>query len=75
MDKELISILVCPVSLAQLTYDKDKSELICLSEKLAFKIENGIANMLLDEARELTTTEIDELRAKRKQKNRRLDEV
>ena len=35
MDKELLSILVCPVSKAALSYNKDTEELICESSGLA----------------------------------------
>ena len=53
MDKELLKILVCPVTKGQLVYDKDKKELISKSAKLAYPIKDGIPILLEDEARKL----------------------
>ena len=51
MDKKLLSILVCPVSKAPVTYDADKQELVCRASGLAYPIRDGIPVMLIDEAR------------------------
>ena len=53
MDKELLKILVCPVTKGSLVYDKDKNELISKSAKLAYPINNDIPISLEDEARKL----------------------
>ena len=53
MDKELLKILVCPVTKGPLVYDKDKKELISKSAKLAYPITDGIPILLEDEARKL----------------------
>ena len=53
MDKELLKILVCPVTKGPLFYDKDKKELISKSAKLAYPIKDGIPILLEDEARKL----------------------
>jgi uncharacterized protein YbaR (Trm112 family) len=53
MDKELLKILVCPVTKGPLVYDKDKRELISKSAKLAYPIKDGIPILLEDEARKL----------------------
>ena len=53
MDKELLKILVCPVTKGPLVYDKDKKELISKSAKLAYPIKDGIPILLEDEARKL----------------------
>ena len=53
MDKELLKILVCPVTKGPLIYDKDKKELISKSAKLAYPIKDGIPILLEDEARKL----------------------
>ncbi len=50
---ELLEILVCPLCKGDLTYDKIANELICYESRLAFKVVDGIANMLLDEARKI----------------------
>lgn len=54
MDKELLSILVCPVSKAALSYSKDTEELICESSGLAYPILDGIPVMLESRARVLS---------------------
>jgi uncharacterized protein YbaR (Trm112 family) len=58
MDKKLLEILVCPVSKAPLTYDKERQELICKVSRLAYPIRNGVPVMLESEARRLTDDEI-----------------
>ena len=57
MDKKLLSILVCPLCKGPLHYDKDKQELICRNDAMAFPIRDGIPVMLDSEARTLTTDE------------------
>ena len=49
MDKQLLSILVCPVSKAPLEYDRDKQELVCRASGLAYPIRDGIPVLLVDE--------------------------
>jgi uncharacterized protein YbaR (Trm112 family) len=57
LDPKLLSILVCPVSKASLTYDEEKQELLCKASGLAYPVRDGIPVMLEDEARALTTDE------------------
>ena len=57
MDKELLDILVCPITKGTLKYDKDKQELISRQAGLAFAIKDGIPIMLEADARELTEEE------------------
>jgi hypothetical protein len=57
LDKQLLSILVCPVSKAALEYDQNKQELVCRASGLAYPIRDGIPVMLESEARVLTTDE------------------
>ena len=54
LDKKLLEILVCPICKKDLIYDKEKKELICLADLLAFSIREGIPVMLEAEARELS---------------------
>jgi hypothetical protein len=61
MDKKLLDILVCPVTKGPLIYDKEKQELISKSARLAYPIRDGIPVMLEDEARTLSTEEIEKL--------------
>ena len=53
MNKELLKILVCPVTKGPLVYDKDKNELISKSAKLAYPIKDDIPILLEDEAKKL----------------------
>ena len=57
LDKKLLEILVCPICKKELIYDKDRKELICLSDLLAFPVKDGIPVMLEDEAREISISE------------------
>ena len=61
MDKKLLEILVCPLCKSPLIYDKEKQELICKADGLAFPIRDDIPVMLEDEARTLSREEIDVL--------------
>lgn len=57
MDKKLLSLLACPLCKGELIYDRDKSELICRGDGMAFPIRDDIPVMLASEARTLTTDE------------------
>ena len=61
MDPKLLNILVCPLCKSPLIYHKAEQELICKADKLAFAIKDGIPVMLADEARQLTTDEVEAL--------------
>ena len=62
MDKHLLDILVDPVTKGPLIYDSKSQELISLAARLAYPIRDGIPVMLPEEARELTSDEVDALR-------------
>ncbi|SDG10985.1 hypothetical protein SAMN05216241_105161 [Limimonas halophila] len=53
IDRKLLDILVCPVTKAELEYDRDNQELISRAAGLAYPIRDGIPIMLPDEARQL----------------------
>ena len=57
LDPKLLSILVCSVSKAPLTYDEEKQELLCKASGLAYPVRDGIPVMLEEEARALTADE------------------
>lgn len=61
MDKHLLDILVDPVTKGPLIYDKKQQELICRASRLAYPIRDGIPVMLPEEARELTSDEVEAL--------------
>ena len=60
MDKNLLDILVCPVSKAPVEWHKEPNELFCRVSRLAYPIRDGIPVMLEVEARELTTEELEQ---------------
>lgn len=53
MDPKLLEMLVCPVTKGPLIHDRERSELISRSARLAYPIRDGIPIMLVDEARPL----------------------
>lgn len=57
MDKKLLAILACPICKGDLKYDREKQELICKIDRVAFPIRDEIPVMLEKEARTLTTEE------------------
>jgi hypothetical protein len=61
MDKHLLDILVDPVTKGPLIYDKKNQELISRASRLAYPIRDGIPVMLPEEARELSTEEIEQI--------------
>ena len=56
-DKQLLEVLVCPVSKTKLIYDDAKQELISTASSLAYPIRDGIPVMLEEEARQITLEE------------------
>ena len=62
MDKNLLEILVCPVTKGPLIYDKSKQELISLSARLAYPIRDDIPIMLESDARALDLEEVERYR-------------
>ena len=61
MDKKLLDILVCPVTKGPLIYNQETQELISKSARLAYPIRDGIPVMLEEEARTLSSEEIEKL--------------
>jgi len=57
MDKKLLSLLVCPICKGTLKLNKEKNELVCRADALAFQIDDGVPVMLQEKARPLTTDE------------------
>ncbi len=53
LDPKLLEILVCPVTHGPLNYDREKSELVSRSARLAYPIRDGVPIMLPEEARDL----------------------
>ena len=53
ISRDLLKILMCPVSGGILEYDRENQELISKKSGLAFPIKDGIPVMLQDEARRI----------------------
>ena len=66
VDAKLLEILVCPLTKAQLIYDRAAQELISVPAGLAYPIRDGIPIMLVDEARALSDDEKERLKPQAK---------
>jgi uncharacterized protein YbaR (Trm112 family) len=53
MDSKLLEILVCPLCKGPLLWRKDRNELVCKGDRLAFPVKDDIPVMLEEEARAL----------------------
>ena len=53
LKRDLISMLVCPLSKERLIYDKENPELIAKRSGLAYAVKDGIPIMLPEEARKI----------------------
>ena len=54
IDKELLEILVCPLSKAPLVLDEDTLVSTDKKTRKRYRIDDGIPNMLIEEAEELS---------------------
>ena len=52
-NKELLKVIVCPLSKENLVYDQENNCLIAKKSKLAYPIKDGIPVMIIDEAKKL----------------------
>lgn len=57
MDKQLLSMLVCPNCQGKLKLDNEAQELLCTFDGLAFPIRDGVPVMLEQEARQMSEEE------------------
>ena len=53
METRLLQILVCPVCKSALRHDRERQELVCSADRLAYPIRDGVPVMLSAEARPL----------------------
>jgi uncharacterized protein len=53
VDAKLLELLVCPVTKGPLVYDREAQELVSKSARLAYPVRDGIAIMLVSEARHI----------------------
>ncbi len=57
MDHRLLEIVACPVCKGKLVFDKNKQELICKFDRLAYPIKDGIPVLLEESARTISMDE------------------
>jgi uncharacterized protein len=65
VDRRLLEILVCPLCKGPLIERRNDGELVCLADRLAFPVRDGIPVMLEDEARTLASDEVEAIRRSR----------
>lgn len=61
-DKKLLEVLACPVCKGKLIYQAEQYELVCAFDRLAYPISENIPVMLQNEAREMSSDEVDQVR-------------
>ncbi|WP_420426832.1 Trm112 family protein [Algiphilus sp.] len=62
MDKQLLDILVCPVTGASLVWREGDQELWSRAARLAYPVRDGIPVMLEEDARPLSDEELAQIR-------------
>lgn len=65
MERKLLELLACPLCKGPLVYQRQKQELICCADRLAYPIRDAIPVMLEKEARLMTLEEVEATREKR----------
>jgi uncharacterized protein len=58
LDHKLLDIIACPVCKGKLIYDKEKGELVCRADRLAYPIQDDIPVLLESRARTLSLDEL-----------------
>ena len=53
LDSKLLEILACPKCKGDLEYDRENEKLLCHKCKLAYRIEDDIPIMLIEEAEKI----------------------
>ena len=52
-NKDLLKIIVCPISKEKLVYDEKDNALIAKKSKLSYPIKDGIPIMIIEEAKRI----------------------
>lgn len=58
LDPRTLSLLVCPQCKGKLEWREQQQELVCRGEKLAYPVVDGIPHLLVSEAREMASDEL-----------------
>ncbi|CAN7456597.1 Trm112 family protein [Devosia sp. LjRoot3] len=64
VDRQVLEMLVCPLTKTRLTLSSDHKELISIAARLAFPIVQGVPLLSLEEARNVEPEEIQALSKK-----------
>ena len=64
IDRQVLEMLVCPLTKTRLTLSSDHKELISIAARLAFPIVQGVPLLSLEEARNVEPEEIQALSKK-----------
>ena len=64
IDRQLLSILACPVTKAPLILSEDGTELLCPASRLAYPIRDGIPVLLEEQARKIDQEEYEQINKK-----------
>jgi hypothetical protein len=59
LPRELLDMLVCPKSKQPLVYVEREDFLLCPSSRLTYRIADGVPVLLVDEAVEVTQSDVD----------------
>ncbi|GAB5381026.1 MAG: Trm112 family protein [Aliiglaciecola sp.] len=60
-DKKMLDVIACPVCKGKLHYLPKQAELVCRFDRLAFPIRENIPVMLENEARELSSEDLEKM--------------
>lgn len=58
LDHKLLEIVACPVCKGKLNYDREKGELVCRADRLAYPVEDDIPVLLENRARVISHDEL-----------------
>lgn len=58
VERQVLDMLVCPLTKTRLTLSADRKELISIAARLAFPIVKGVPLLSLDEARNVEPEEV-----------------
>lgn len=61
IDARTLAILACPLCKGQLLWQATEQELICRADKLAFPVRDGMPMLLTTAARQLSSTDLEQL--------------
>lgn len=61
MDRKFLDIIVCPMCNSKLSYIKDKNQLLCQFDRVAFPFDEDIPVLLPEAATSLTAEEFQSL--------------